>query len=145
LKEKKKERLLVIGEENLYKIIRCPKFLEDIPSKLNLLIYHNDNEVKCLELTRIKNKKILPLKKKRNLLPNPKKIKLIINLIKIIFIYSAKKIKANPPEEYSTLKPDTNSDSPSAKSKGVRLVSAKQETNHIKNKGIKKKTNNEYS
>jgi len=86
-----------------------------------------------------KKQKNTTSKKKRNLLPNPKKIKLIINLIKIIFIYSAKKIKANPPEEYSTLKPDTNSDSPSAKSKGVRLVSAKQETNHIKNKGIKKK------
>ena len=40
------------------------------------------------------------------------------------------KIKANPPEPYSILNPDTNSDSPSEKSNGVRLVSAIQETTH---------------
>jgi len=38
--------------------------------------------------------------------------------------YSDKKIKVNPPAEYSTLNPETSSDSPSEKSKGVRLVSA---------------------
>lgn len=48
-----------------------------------------------------------------------------------ILIYSAKKISANQPPIYSTLKPDTSSDSPSAKSKGLRLVSAKQVINHI--------------
>lgn len=52
----------------------------------------------------------------------------------IILIYSAKKIKANHPPIYSTLKPDTNSDSPSAKSKGLRLVSARQVIIHIANK-----------
>jgi len=41
------------------------------------------------------------------------------------------KIKANPSLPYSILNPDTNSDSPSAKSKGVRLVSAKHEINQI--------------
>lgn len=41
------------------------------------------------------------------------------------------KIKANPPLLYSVLNPDTSSDSP-AKSKGVRLISAKQEANQIK-------------
>jgi len=45
------------------------------------------------------------------------------------------KIKAKPPLLYSVLKPDTNSDSPSAKSKGVRLVSAKHEANQIKDRG----------
>ncbi|CAH1986321.1 unnamed protein product, partial [Acanthoscelides obtectus] len=50
-----------------------------------------------------------------------------------------KKIIAKPPLLYSTLNPDTNSDSPSAKSKGVRLVSAKLETNHIKDKGVENK------
>lgn len=45
-------------------------------------------------------------------------------LIKRMLVYSAIKIRANLPLEYSVLKPDTNSDSPSAKSKGVRLVSA---------------------
>lgn len=52
-------------------------------------------------------------------------------LINKILAYSAKKIKANPPAPYSTLNPETNSDSPSAKSKGVRLVSAKLEIIHI--------------
>jgi len=49
-----------------------------------------------------------------------------------------KKISANPPLLYSTLNPETNSDSPSAKSKGVRLVSAKEEENQqiIKGKQI---------
>lgn len=42
-----------------------------------------------------------------------------------ILVYSAMKIKANSPLLYSTLNPDTSSDSPSAKSNGVRWVSAK--------------------
>lgn len=57
------------------------------------------------------------------------------NLIKIILEYSDKKIKANPPLLYSTLNPLTSSLSPSAKSKGDRLVSAKQEEIQQKNKG----------
>lgn len=48
-------------------------------------------------------------------------------------MYSARKIKANHPPIYSTLKPETSSDSPSAKSKGLRLVSAKHVINHITN------------
>jgi len=56
--------------------------------------------------------------------------------------YSAKKIKANPPPPYSTLNPETSSDSPSGKSKGVRFVSAKQEINQtIKGKRKKLTTN----
>lgn len=60
--------------------------------------------------------------------------------------YSARKIIANHPPIYSTLNPETNSDSPSAKSKGERLVSAKHEINQmksgpkrIKDEGRKKK------
>lgn len=56
-------------------------------------------------------------------------------LIIIILAYSAIKIRANLPLLYSTLNPDTNSDSPSAKSKGVRLVSARVVINHVKNMG----------
>jgi len=63
------------------------------------------------------------------------------NLIKRILAYSAKKIKAKPPPPYSTLKPETSSDSPSAKSKGVRFVSAKQEINQINDKGREIKIN----
>lgn len=62
-----------------------------------------------------------------------KNIIVVIDLRINILRYSDKKIKANQPPIYSTLKPDTNSDSPSAKSKGLRLVSAKHEDSHIKN------------
>ena len=48
--------------------------------------------------------------------------------------YSAIKIKVNPKPPYSILNPDTNSDSPSEKSKGVRLVSATHERSQKKNK-----------
>lgn len=54
----------------------------------------------------------------------------IILIIKIL-VYSAMKIMANKPLLYSVLKPDTSSDSPSAKSNGVRLVSANDVINHI--------------
>ena len=57
--------------------------------------------------------------------------------IKSIFEYSAKKKRAKGIPEYSTLKPETNSDSASAKSKGCLFVSAKIETKKIKNNGNK--------
>ena len=62
-------------------------------------------------------------------------------LINKILEYSAKKIKANPPLLYSTLNPETNSDSPSAKSKGVRFVSAKEVQNQTIPKGKHKNKN----
>ena len=49
---------------------------------------------------------------------------------RIILEYSARKIRAKLPPLYSTLNPETSSDSPSAKSKGERLVSARQMINH---------------
>lgn len=48
-----------------------------------------------------------------------------------MFAYSARKNRANGPDAYSTLKPDTSSDSPSVKSNGARLVSASVEMYHI--------------
>lgn len=54
-----------------------------------------------------------------------------------ILAYSAIKIRANPAAPYSTLNPDTSSDSPSAKSKGVRLVSARHEISHTPARGVK--------
>lgn len=45
--------------------------------------------------------------------------------------YSARKNSANGPPAYSTLNPDTSSDSPSVRSNGARFVSAKVEMNHI--------------
>lgn len=51
-------------------------------------------------------------------------------LIRRILPYSAIKSMAKTPPPYSILKPETSSDSPSAKSKGARFVSAKADTNH---------------
>lgn len=48
-----------------------------------------------------------------------------------ILAYSAIKINANLPALYSTLNPDTSSDSPSGRSNGVRLVSARRVIIHI--------------
>jgi len=58
------------------------------------------------------------------------------SLINRMLAYSAMKMSANIPALYSTLNPETNSDSPSAKSNGVRLVSAKFVINHITNRGV---------
>jgi hypothetical protein len=79
------------------------------------------------------------LRKKRNELNNqpPKNIITVKTLINMIEPYSARKNKANPILAYSTLKPDTNSDSASGKSNGARFVSARIETNHIRNSGKK--------
>jgi len=68
--------------------------------------------------------------------PPKKKITINTHIIKI-FEYSAKKNRTKVVAAYSTLYPDTNSDSASGKSNGTLLVSAKAE---IKNK--KKLTNN---
>jgi len=62
-----------------------------------------------------------------------------------ILVYSANIIKANPPLLYSVLYPDTSSDSPSAKSNGVRLVSARQEINQINPAAGKIKINHKFS
>ena len=55
--------------------------------------------------------------------------------------YSPKNKNAKVIEEYSTLNPDTNSDSASAKSKGVRLVSASIKIKKNKNNGKHGKIN----
>lgn len=52
-----------------------------------------------------------------------------------IFMYSAIKKRAKGPPAYSTLNPETSSDSPSVRSKGARFVSASVDTNHIIAKG----------
>ena len=67
--------------------------------------------------------------------------KLAVNIIAVrrliprILVYSAMKINANSPLLYSTLKPETSSDSPSAKSNGVRFVSARFVINQRMNIG----------
>lgn len=65
-------------------------------------------------------------------------------LIKRMLVYSAIKIKANSPLLYSVLNPDTNSDSPSAKSKGDRLVSAREVVNHIISNGSINKDTHDF-
>jgi len=64
-----------------------------------------------------------------------KKITLVKRLINKIFMYSAMKIRAKVPPLYSVLKPETSSDSPSAKSNGARFVSANAVTNQITSLG----------
>lgn len=59
--------------------------------------------------------------------------------INIIFAYSARKNRANGPAAYSTLKPETSSDSPSVRSKGARFVSARVEMYHIIMRGQEEK------
>lgn len=61
--------------------------------------------------------------------------------IKMILVYSAIKNRANGPAAYSTLKPETSSDSPSVRSNGLRLVSAKVEMYHIIASGQAGRTN----
>lgn len=73
-----------------------------------------------------------------------KNIVVVIILIKIILAYSAINNNAKPPPPYSMLNPDTSSDSPSTKSNGARLVSARQVINHIKNIGLKIKAGAKY-
>jgi len=64
-----------------------------------------------------------------------KKNKAVNNLITKIFVYSAIKINAKVPPAYSVLNPETSSDSPSARSKGVRFVSARQVVNQRYSRG----------
>lgn len=72
----------------------------------------------------------------------PINISIVIKLIRIIEPYSAKKNNAKPILAYSTLNPDTSSDSASGRSKGARLVSAKIEIRNIKNNGKSGKAKN---
>ena len=49
----------------------------------------------------------------------------------MMLAYSARKNRAKGPAAYSTLNPETSSDSPSVRSKGARFVSASVDTYHI--------------
>lgn len=55
--------------------------------------------------------------------------------IRRMLAYSARKNRAKGPPAYSTLKPETSSDSPSVRSKGARFVSASVEIYHIAARG----------
>lgn len=61
----------------------------------------------------------------------PKNNMVVKTDISIMWIYSAKKNKANVMLEYSTLNPDTNSLSPSGRSNGDLFVSANADTKNI--------------
>lgn len=75
----------------------------------------------------------------------PKNKIVVRAFIIMMFAYSARKKRAKGPPAYSTLNPDTNSDSPSVKSKGARLVSARVEINHIMARGHEGIINQIYS
>lgn len=63
--------------------------------------------------------------------PGFKNIVLDKVFISKILVYSARNRSANGPAENSTLNPETSSDSPSVRSNGDRLVSARVDVNHI--------------
>lgn len=65
--------------------------------------------------------------------------------IMMMLAYSAIKKRANGPPAYSTLKPETSSDSPSVRSNGARFVSASVEINHIMASGHEDKISQVYS
>src|SRR5918994_6647580 len=65
----------------------------------------------------------------------PKNITATSALIRIMFMYSARKNSANVIPEYSTMWPATISDSPSTTSNGARLVSATPETKYTTSMG----------
>lgn len=79
------------------------------------------------------------------LLYAPKKRVIVRAFIIMMLAYSARKNKAKGPPAYSTLNPDTSSDSPSVKSKGARLVSARVEMNHIMARGHDGRNSQIYS
>src|SRR5687768_9522247 len=75
-------------------------------------------------------------KKLLNGLSQPPQKKIAVNAeISNMFAYSARKNSANAMPEYSTWKPATISDSPSATSNGARLVSATPEMKYTRNSG----------
>lgn len=61
----------------------------------------------------------------------PRKRVAVKIFIMMMLAYSAKKKRANGPPAYSTLNPETSSDSPLVRSNGAHLVSARVEINHI--------------
>jgi hypothetical protein len=80
-------------------------------------------------MNRVKN--INKLMTKNNLFKqNPNTSNVLSIHINSMDIYSPKNSKAKFEALYSVLKPETNSDSPSAKSKGVRCLSLKHIINH---------------
>lgn len=66
--------------------------------------------------------------------------KMVVNVfMSMMLAYSARKNRANGPAAYSTLNPETSSDSPSVRSNGARLVSARVEMYHIIARGHEEK------
>ena len=79
-----------------------------------------------------------------NMLMFPEKISVVRRHIIKMLEYSAINRSANMPLLYSVLNPDTSSDSPSARSNGVRLVSARLVIYHITKTGMIKIDTHEY-
>lgn len=74
----------------------------------------------------------------------PVKKIVVKSLINRILVYSAIKISAKAPPLYSVLNPETSSDSPSERSKGVRFVSAREVANQTNAEGSMSKIIQEY-
>jgi len=129
---------IIIKNSHNNKPIIINKILKGkITFQANIINLSYRNRTKVPRIHKIKTK--IKTKTKLKYADPPKNKIEVKYLIKIILPYSAINNKANPPPPYSTLNPETSSDSPSAKSKGVRLVSAKMVTNQTINKFHKKK------
>lgn len=68
-----------------------------------------------------------------------RKIMAVSVFISMMLAYSARKNRAKGPAAYSTLNPETSSDSPSVRSNGARFVSARVDTYHIIARGHEEK------
>lgn len=73
-----------------------------------------------------------------------KMVEVMAHMIRM-FTYSAINNSANKLAPNSTLNPETSSDSPSAKSKGVRLVSARIVINQMMARGSERKRGGAYA
>ena len=83
----------------------------------------------------IEKKKVEPVPQK---LKEPPKNNMVFNAdINNILLYSPNENKANCIPEYSTLYPETNSDSASGRSNGCLFVSASEVIKKINHKGAK--------
>jgi len=105
-----------------------------MPLSLTCHIAIEENSLELKHKTQKLKKDLIPTKN-----PPPKKNKEVKTPKNKIDPYSVIKIIENKPPPYSVLNPETNSDSPSEKSKGERFLSAKHAINHPINRGTQNK------
>lgn len=109
------------------------------------LSYRMRGRVARTQIKRIERRRVNEGKSRGANNKGEKKIVEVTAHIIRIFTYSAINSSANKFAPNSTLNPETSSDSPSAKSKGVRLVSARIVINQIMASGSERKRGGVYA